>query len=258
MHAGELLSWTEAWSVAGCWEKGHTGLGPWKQQHSVLAEGRVQSESSFSQYLRPWWCPVGVAFILAVYYLLSKKASVKTFARVEKCEIYYAKITARNEWKLVFYSNNWHFSSLKIPFMFVENQSCACDRMIEVSFFIVLYQSENRPLGHGSLFLKGLQVAVCLHVWMKSSKASSFIHFIWQERRNSNSCLAWWKFTFIYTYRIERVLRHSSIFVCILVLFSQWVMKYRNIVTSSIWSGVFSSLSTAVLCVIICPRWNLF
>lgn len=53
VHAGKLLRWTEAWSVAGCWEKGHAGLGPWKQQHSVLAEGGVQSESSFSQYPSP-------------------------------------------------------------------------------------------------------------------------------------------------------------------------------------------------------------
>lgn len=212
------VSWTEAWSVVGCWEKGHTDLGAWKQQPSVLAEGGVQSESSFCQYPRPWWHPVGMAFILAIHYLLSKKASVKTFAWVEKCGIYYAKITARSEWKLVFYSNYWCFSTLKIPFMFVENQSCACDRVSEVSFFIVLHQSENRPLGHGNLFLKGLQRAMCLYVWMKSSKDSSFIHFICQERRNNNPCLAWWKFTFIYIYRIEWVSRHSSIFVCIVVL----------------------------------------
>lgn len=177
------VSWTEAWSVVGCWEKGHADLGAWKQQPSVLAEGGVQSESSFCQYPRPWWHPVGMAFILAIHYLLSKKASVKTFAWVEKCGIYYAKITARSEWKLVFYSNYWCFSTLKIPFMFVENQSCACDRVSEVSFFIVLHQSENRPLGHGNLFLKGLQRAMCLYVWMKSSKDSSFIHFIWREKK---------------------------------------------------------------------------
>lgn len=47
------VSWTEAWSVVGCWEKGHTDLGAWKQQPSLLAEGGVQSESSFSQYPRP-------------------------------------------------------------------------------------------------------------------------------------------------------------------------------------------------------------
>lgn len=37
--------------MVGCWEKGHADLGAWKQQPSVLAEGGVQSESSFCQYL---------------------------------------------------------------------------------------------------------------------------------------------------------------------------------------------------------------
>lgn len=38
----------------------------------------------------------------------------------------------------------------------MENQSCACDRVSEVSFFVVLHHSENRPLGHGEPLFKGL------------------------------------------------------------------------------------------------------
>lgn len=50
--------------------------------------------------------------------------------------------------------------------MIVENQPHDCDRVIEASFFIIPHESENRALGHGNHFFKGLAfgfVFACLN-----------------------------------------------------------------------------------------------